>query len=63
MRKDCFSGYRSRTNVAVLYIFDTNGAFISSFKKHFKSIHSLEMQEFCQLMQHLLGANSVNVIL
>ena len=53
-------------NVAVLDKFDTNGVSIFSFKKHdfadrvFTLVyrkHSMQMQEFFQMLQYLLAAH------
>ena len=65
--------YGCRNDVVVLDKFDTNGVSIFSFKKHavvnrvFTLMlvyrkQFLGMQEFSQLMQYLLAANSIDII-
>ena len=65
--------YRYRNDIDVLVKFDTNGVSIFSSKSHaFASKvftlmliyrnQSLAMQEFSQLMQYLLVANSIDII-
>ena len=65
--------YGGRNDVVVLDKFDTNGVSIFSFEKHAVANRVftlmlvyrkqfLGMQEFSQLMQYLLAANSVDII-
>ena len=66
--------YGCRNNVAVLNKLDANGVSILSFKKHafadrvytlmlvYKK-QSMHMQEYFQMLQYLLAANSIDIII
>ena len=65
--------YGYRNNVAVLDKFDGNGVSIFSFKKHdfadrvFTLMlvyrkHSMQMQEFFQMLEYLLATNSIDIV-
>ena len=65
--------YEYRNNVAVLDKFDGNGVSIFSFKNHdfadrvFTLMlvyrkHSMQMQEFFQMLEYLLATNSIDIV-